>query len=69
MAVSQNVLDLVEIFDVRCPACGAKLEIKSDESALRCIACHRAYPIRDGIPSLLVEEATIEDEAAESNAK
>ena len=32
-----------------------------DESGLKCVACHRVYPIRDSIPVMLVDEAKIEE--------
>lgn len=44
-----------------CPACHAKIEIKADGTGLKCVACHRLYPIRDEIPVLIVEEATLEE--------
>ncbi len=46
---------------MRCPACRARIELKPDGSALKCVECRRLYPIRDGIPVLLVDEATIEE--------
>ena len=57
MAISH---DLIEI--MICPACKGKVELKADGSAIKCVACRRVYPIRNDIPSMLVEEATIEDE-------
>lgn len=50
--------DFIEI--LRCPACRAKLELKADGSGLKCLDCHRVYPIRDEIPVMLVDEAVIE---------
>jgi uncharacterized protein YbaR (Trm112 family) len=46
---------LLEI--LACPACHAPL--KENESELVCTAadCGLAYPVRDGIPVLLVDEA------------
>jgi len=39
-----------------CPAChGAISEV---EAGLTCADCKRLYPIRDGVPVMLVEEAT-----------
>ena len=38
-----------------CPACRAALRL--DAERLACTTCGRRYPIRDGIPVLLVEEA------------
>jgi len=40
-----------------CPACRADLRPVAD-TALECTGCGRQYPIRDGIPVMLVEEAT-----------
>ena len=56
MTISQ---DLVEI--LACPACKAKVELKADGSALKCVQCRRVYPIRDDIPVMLVDEAKIEN--------
>lgn len=57
--------DLLEI--LRCPACKSKVELKPDGGALKCVDCHRVYPIRDDIPVMLVDEATIEEEEAKSD--
>lgn len=38
-----------------CPACHGELEPRTDE--LRCVGCGRYYPVTDGIPVLLVDEA------------
>ncbi|HEX8179374.1 MAG TPA: Trm112 family protein [Pyrinomonadaceae bacterium] len=45
-----------------CPACQAQVQLRPDGSALQCVACRRVYAIKDGIPDMLVEHATIEDE-------
>jgi hypothetical protein len=52
--------DFLEI--LRCPACKAKVELKPDGSGLKCVSCRRVYPIRDEIPVMLIDEATIEEE-------
>lgn len=59
MAISQELLVILA-----CPACKAKVELKPDESGLKCVECKRVYPIRDDIPVMLVDEATIEDDQA-----
>ena len=44
-----------------CPACHGELEsvgANDDAPGLECQKCGRVYPIRDGIPVMLVEEAT-----------
>jgi uncharacterized protein YbaR (Trm112 family) len=51
--------DLLEI--MACPKCLGKLELKPDSSGLRCVACHRLYPVRDDIPVMLIDEATIDE--------
>lgn len=56
MAVSEELLEILA-----CPACKAQVEVKPDGSALKCVECKRVYPIRDDIPVMLIEEATIED--------
>ena len=45
-----------------CPVCKAKVVLKPDGSALKCVSCKRVYPIRDDIPVMLIDEAIIEDE-------
>lgn len=57
MAVSQELLEILA-----CPACKAKVEVKPDGSALKCVECKRVYPIRDDIPVMLIDEATIEED-------
>jgi hypothetical protein len=45
-----------ELLDIlACPACKADVELKEDK--IICLKCGRKYPIRDGIPVMLVEEA------------
>jgi uncharacterized protein YbaR (Trm112 family) len=56
MAISQDLLEILA-----CPACKAKVEMKPDGSGLKCVECRRVYPIRDDIPVMLVDEATIEN--------
>ena len=51
--------DLLEI--LRCPACRGTLDPQPDAARLEtltCTACGRVYPVRDGVPVLLVDEAT-----------
>ena len=45
-----------------CPACKSKVKLKDDRSGIKCVECRRVYPIRNDIPSMMVEEATVEDE-------
>jgi uncharacterized protein YbaR (Trm112 family) len=41
-----------------CPKCKGDLEYKADEPSLVCPACRLRYAIRDGIPIMLIAEAT-----------
>lgn len=50
--------ELLEI--LVCPVCKKRLVLKDEGQSLQCSECRRVYPIRDGIPILLVDEAVIE---------
>jgi hypothetical protein len=53
--------ELLEI--LACPACKAPVALVKGGTALRCPSCRRVYPIKDDIPVMLIDEATIEDPA------
>lgn len=40
-----------------CPQCKGELEHDKDSNRLLCHECNLAYPIKDDIPVMLVEEA------------
>ncbi|MDD5348220.1 MAG: Trm112 family protein [Candidatus Omnitrophica bacterium] len=48
---------LLEI--LACPACKGRVEEKGDK--IVCTKCGRRYPVRDGIPVMLVDEAEAGD--------
>ena len=50
--------DLLEI--LLCPACKQALEYRQNPESLKCTQCHRVYPVKDDIPIMLIDEATIE---------
>jgi uncharacterized protein len=50
--------DLLEI--LVCPACKQGLEYREHPESLKCKRCHRVYAVKDDIPIMLVDEATIE---------
>jgi len=56
--VTDHLIDpsLLEI--MQCPACGGTLTERMEPPALVCSACGLQYPVRDGIPVMLIEEAT-----------
>lgn len=41
-----------------CPKCRGELTYREAAQALDCAACNLRYQIRDGIPVMLVDEAT-----------
>lgn len=45
--------ELLEI--LACPACRGDVELKDEK--IVCLKCGRKYPIKDGIPIMLVDEA------------
>ena len=50
--------DLLEI--LVCPVCKKPLVLKDGGQSLKCAECRRVYPVRDGIPIMLVDEAVID---------
>jgi len=46
---------LLEI--LRCPVCREAVTPLPADAGLECTGCHRVYPIVDGIPVMLAEEA------------
>jgi hypothetical protein len=56
MPISKDLLEILV-----CPICRADLELKPDQSGLKCVQCRRVYPIRDDIPVMLPDEAKIEE--------
>jgi hypothetical protein len=45
--------DLLDI--LACPACRAEVRLEGER--IVCTSCGKRYPVRDGIPIMLVEEA------------
>jgi uncharacterized protein len=50
--------DLLEI--LVCPACKTSVELVKDGAGLRCGKCKRVYPVKDDIPIMLEDEASVE---------
>jgi uncharacterized protein len=51
--------DLLEI--LVCPACKKPLEYRQNPESLKCHECHRVYAVKDDIPIMLIDQATIEN--------
>lgn len=53
--IAKDLLDILV-----CPACKKDvqlLEYKPGNHGLKCEACQKIYPIKDGIPVMLIDEA------------
>jgi len=53
--ISKELLELLA-----CPLCKTDVELieyKKGEHGLKCSKCNKIYPIKDGIPVMLVDEA------------
>jgi len=62
MAVSPELLEILV-----CPACKTSPVVSINNGAgLKCEQCRRVYPVKDDIPVMLIDEATIEDEPKRS---
>jgi uncharacterized protein YbaR (Trm112 family) len=51
--------ELLEI--LACPNCKTPVALVKNGTALKCGTCKRVYPIKDDIPVMLIDEATVED--------
>jgi uncharacterized protein len=57
MALSPDLLEMLV-----CPICKEHVQLLADQSGLKCPVCRRVYPVRDDIPVMLPEEASIANE-------
>jgi uncharacterized protein YbaR (Trm112 family) len=57
MPISKELLAILV-----CPVCKEPVHLLADNSGLKCDACKRIYPVRDDIPVMLAEEATLASE-------
>jgi uncharacterized protein YbaR (Trm112 family) len=55
MPISASLLAILA-----CPLCKGDIKLTADEKGLKCLSCHRVYPIRDDIPVMIVDEAVVE---------
>lgn len=59
MTIDPQLLEILA-----CPLCKADIKLTADEKGLKCVKCHRVYPIKEDIPVMLIEEAAIEPDRA-----
>jgi uncharacterized protein len=52
MTIDKELLDILV-----CPACKGILELTEKEDGLICYSCQLKYPIIDGIPVMMTDEA------------
>lgn len=55
MAVDPELLAILA-----CPECKTPVVPVHDGAGLKCETCKRVYPVRDDIPVMLLDEATVE---------
>lgn len=53
--IAKNLLEILV-----CPECKLELEYRQNPESLKCKQCHRVYAVKDDIPIMLLDEATIE---------
>jgi uncharacterized protein YbaR (Trm112 family) len=54
--IAKDLLDILV-----CPACKLPLEYRENPESLKCRQCRRVYLVKDDIPIMLLDEATIEN--------
>ena len=52
MAIDKELLDILA-----CPKCKGDIRLTEKGDGLICDACKLVYPIKDGIPVMLIDEA------------
>jgi len=52
MALNEELLNILA-----CPKCKNEIQLNEKEDGLACVNCRLVYPIRDGIPIMLIDEA------------
>jgi uncharacterized protein YbaR (Trm112 family) len=52
MSLEQRLLDILA-----CPQCKGEVSYEEGSNRIVCRACRLAYPVRDDIPVMLVDEA------------
>lgn len=61
MALSSELLKILA-----CPQCKGEVLLREDGRGLVCNSCRLVYPVRDGIPVMLADEAEKIEESGKS---
>ena len=56
MAIDPRLLEILA-----CPLCKTPVATTPSGDGLKCPDCRRVYPIKDDVPIMLVDQATIDD--------
>ena len=56
MTIDPKLLEILA-----CPLCKTPVNLTPAGDGLKCSQCRRIYPIKDDIPVMLVDQATIDD--------
>lgn len=54
VSISKELLEILV-----CPECKTPVRLILDGRGLKCSTCRRVFPVRDDIPVMLLEEATV----------
>jgi uncharacterized protein YbaR (Trm112 family) len=57
MPVDKELLEILA-----CPNCKTPVRLVNHGQGLKCDKCRRVYPIKDDIPVMLIDEATVDPE-------
>ena len=57
MPVDRELLEILA-----CPNCKTPIRLVNNDQGLKCDKCRRVYPIKDDIPVMLIDEATVDPE-------
>jgi hypothetical protein len=52
VTIDKELLDILA-----CPNCRGDVEYREQEQVIVCLSCGYRYPVRDGIPVMLIDEA------------
>jgi len=55
--VTDHLIDQELLSIMQCPSCAGTLAERLEPPALVCASCGLQYPVRDGIPVMLIDEA------------